>query len=103
MIQIDVTIIGQSYRLMCREEEEKKLREAVAYLDGKMCAIRDAGKVRGNDRIAVMASLAIAAELLATKSPSGPLSEMTMAEIKQKMEAMNNVLDQALIPQENLF
>ena len=103
MIQIDVTIMGQSYRLMCREEEEKKLREAVAYLDGKMCAIRDAGKVRGNDRIAVMASLAIAAELLATKSPSGPLSEMTMAEIKQKMEAMNNVMDQALIPQENLF
>ena len=50
-----------------------------------------------------MASLAIAAELLSTKSPNGPLSEMTMAEIKQKMDAMNNVLDQALIPQEDLF
>lgn len=103
MIQIDVTIMGQSYRLACREGEDGKLREAVAYLDGKMCAIRDAGKIRGNDRIAVMASLAIAAELLATKSPNGPLSEMTMAEIKQKMDAMNNVLDQALIPQEDLF
>ena len=101
MIQINVTIMGQSYRLACHEDEEKKLREAVAYLDGKMCAIRDAGKI--NDRIAVMASLAIAAELLSTKSPSGPLSEMTMSEIKQKMEAMNNVLDQALLPQEDLF
>ncbi len=94
MIQINVTIMGQSYRLACHEDEEKKLREAVAYL---------AGKIKGNDRIAVMASLAIAAELLSTKSPSGPLSEMTMSEIKQKMEAMNNVLDQALLPQEDLF
>lgn len=103
MIQIDVTIMGQAYRLACREEEEKILREAVAYLDEKMRSIRDAGKIRGNDRIAVMASLAIAGELLATKSPDGPLSDMTMAEIKQKMDTMNRVLDQALAPQEDLF
>ncbi len=103
MIQIDVTIMGQHYRLACHEDEEKKLREAVAYLDGKMCTIRDSGKVKGNDRIAVMASLSIAAELLSTKSPNGPLSEMTMSEIKQKMDAMNSMLDQALAPQEDLF
>ena len=103
MIQLDVTIMGQGFRLACREGEEKMLREAVAYLDGKMCAIRDAGKIKGNDRIAVMASLAMAAELLATKSPNGPLSEMSMFEIRQKMEAMNRVLDQALMPQEDLF
>ena len=103
MIQIDVMIMGQSYRLACHEDEESRLREAVSYLDGKMCAIRDAGKIKGNDRIAVMAALAMAAELLATKSPSGPLSEMTMAEIKQKMDAMHKVLDTALLPQEDLF
>ena len=103
MIQLDVTIMGQGFRLACREGEEKILSEAVAYLDEKMCSIRDAGKIKGNDRIAVMASLAIAAELLATKSPDGPLSEMTMSEIKQKMETMNRVLDQALMPQEDLF
>ncbi len=103
MIQLDVTIMGQGYRLACREGEERILREAVAYLDEKMCSIRDAGKIRGNDRIAVMASLAIAGELLATKSPNGPLSEMSMFEIRQKMEAMNRVLDQALMPQEDLF
>ncbi len=50
-----------------------------------------------------MASLAIAGELLATKSPTGPLSDMTMAEIRQKMDTMNCVLDQALAPQEDLF
>lgn len=35
MIQLDVSIMGQGYRLACREGEEKMLREAVAYLDEK--------------------------------------------------------------------
>ncbi|RQO33948.1 cell division protein ZapA [Herminiimonas sp. KBW02] len=103
MIQLDVSIMGQPYKLACKEGEEGALQEAVAYLDGKMSAIRDAGKLKGNDRIAVMAALGIAAELLATKSPSGPLSEMSMAEVKQKIAAMHETLDTALAPQENLF
>lgn len=103
MIPVDVTIMGQPYRLVCQEGEEKALREAVSYLDSKMSAIRDAGKVRGNDRIAVMASIAIAAELLAIKSPKGPLSDLTMSEVKQKISNMHALLDQALEPQENLF
>jgi cell division protein ZapA len=103
MIQLDVMIMGQSYKLACKEGEEGALQEAVAYLDDKMCVIRDTGKIKGNDRIAVMAALGIAAELLATKSPDGPLSDMTMAEVRQKITAMHAVLDMALTPQENLF
>jgi len=103
MIQLDVSIMGQSYKLACKEDEEDALQQAVAYLDGKMCAIRDAGKLKGNDRIAVMAALGIAAELLGTKSTAGPLADMTMAEVKQKIAAMHVVLDSALTPQENLF
>lgn len=103
MIQLNVTIMGQAYKLACKDGEEAALQAAVAYLDDKMCVIRDTGKVKGNDRIAVMAALGIAAELLATKSPQGPLSELTMAEVKQKITAMHVVLDGALAPQENLF
>lgn len=103
MIQLDVSIMGQAYRLACREGEETALQQAVAYLNDRMCTIRDAGKVKGNDRIAVMAALAIAAELLATKSAEGPFAEMTLAEVRQKIAAMNAVLDAALTPQENLF
>ena len=103
MIQIDVSIMGQPYRLACREGEEGALREAVAYLDEKMCSIRDAGKIKGNDRIAVMAALGIAAELLATKAAEGPFSDMTIAEVRQKISDMHTVLDAALAPQENLF
>ena len=103
MTQLDVTIMGAAYRLACKEGEEQALLEAVAYLDEKMCAIRDAGKIKGNDRIAVMAALGIAAELLATKSSEGPFSELSLSEVRQKIAAMHDVLDTALTPQENLF
>ena len=103
MIHLDVTIMGQPYRLACRDGEERTLREAVAYLDGKMCQLRDSGKVKGTDRIAVMAALSVAAEFLSVKSPQGPLSDMSILEVKQKLEAMHTVLDKALQPQENLF
>ena len=103
MIQLDVTIMGNPYRLACKEGEENSLREAVAYLDDKMCALRDSGKVKGNDRIAVMAAISVAAEFLSVKSPQGPLSELSISEVKQKIGAMHTVLDEALTPQENLF
>jgi cell division protein ZapA len=103
MIHLDVSIMGNPYRLVCKEDEQATLKEAVAYLDGKMCALRDSGKVKGNDRIAVMAALSMAAEFLSTKAPQGPLSELSMLEVRQKIGAMQTVLDAALTPQENLF
>jgi cell division protein ZapA len=103
MIHLDVSIMGQPYRLACKEGEEATLREAVNYLDGKMCALRDSGKVKGTDRIAVMAALSVAAEFLSVKSPQGPLSDMSILEVKQKLEAMHTVLDATLAPKENLF
>jgi cell division protein ZapA len=103
MIQLDVNIMGQAYKLACREGEEDTLRQAVGYLDNKMCAIRDSGKIKGTDRIAVMAALGIAAELLETKSSEGPFSGLAVAEVKQQIAAMHNILDAALAPQEKLF
>ncbi len=103
MIQIDVTIMGQVYKLTCKRGGQIALLQAAAYLDEKMIVLRDTTKVRGNDRIAVMAALSIAAEFLAIKSPVGPLSDLGMAEIKQEIHRMNDVLDAALTPQENLF
>ncbi len=103
MIQLNVTIMGHSYTLACKEGEQEALHQAVAYLDEKMCTIRDAGKIKGNDRIAVMAALGVTAELLSTKPADGPFAGLTVAEWKQNIAAMHTVLDQALTPQENLF
>lgn len=103
MTTIDVTIMGQPYRLACKEGEELALKQAVAYLDERMITIRDAGKVKGTDRIAVMAALGIAADFLSARSAEGPFSAMTMSDVRDRINAMNALLDGALAPQERLF
>ena len=63
MKQIEVQIMDQSYLLGCPEGGEAELREAVERVDLAMCKIRDAGKVRARDRIAVLAALNLAYDL----------------------------------------
>ena len=60
MKQVEVTILGQSYLLGCPDGGEKALLEAVAAVDREMCAIRDGGKVKARERIAVLAALNLA-------------------------------------------
>jgi len=103
MTQVDVTIMGASYKLSCKEGEQAALIQAAAYLDEKMCGLRDTAKIKGTDRIAVMAALTMSTELLSIKAPGGPFSDQTMADIKKQLHTMNDVLDDALTPQENLF
>jgi cell division protein ZapA len=103
MTTIDVTIMGQAYRLACKEGEELALKRAVALLDERMETIRDAGKVKGTDRIAVMAALGIAADYLASRSVDGPFADMPVAEVQDKITEMHSLLDTALAPQERLF
>jgi cell division protein ZapA (FtsZ GTPase activity inhibitor) len=55
MKQLEVQIMGQSYLLGCPEGGEQRMLEAVEKVDGAMCRIRDAGKVKARDRIAVLA------------------------------------------------
>jgi len=76
MKQIEVQIMGQSYLLGCPDGGEAQLREAVDRVDAAMCKIRDAGKVKARDRIAVLASLNLAFDLAAQQAAAAaaPLS-----------------------------
>lgn len=58
--QIEVQIMGQSYLLGCPEGGEERLQAAVGRVDQAMCKIRDAGKIKARDRIAVLAALNLA-------------------------------------------
>ena len=60
MKQLEVQIMGQTYLLGCPEGGDARLLEAVERVDTAMCKIRDAGKVRARDRIAVLAALNLA-------------------------------------------
>jgi cell division protein ZapA len=68
MKQIEVQIMGQSYLLGCPDGGEPQLRDAVERVDAAMCKIRDAGKVKARDRIAVLASLNLAFDLAAQQA-----------------------------------
>ena len=63
MKQLEVQIMGQSYLLGCPEGGDSRLLDAVERVDTAMCRIRDAGKVRARDRIAVLAALNLAFDL----------------------------------------
>ena len=74
MKQMEVTIMGQSYILACPDGREVELLEAVAGVDREMCGIRDAGKVKARERIAVLAALNLAyalAEQARAPAPQG--------------------------------
>ena len=63
MKQLEVQIMQQSYLLGCPEGREARLLDAVERVDTAMTRIRDAGKVRARERIAVLAALNLAFEL----------------------------------------
>ena len=69
MKQLEVQIMGQSYLLGCPDGGEVPLLDAVERVDTAMCKIRDAGKVRARERIAVLAALNLAFELSDRGSP----------------------------------
>jgi cell division protein ZapA len=69
MKQLEVTILGQSYLLGCPDGGEIALLEAVGNVDREMSAIRDAGKVKARERIAVLAALNLAYALAARAAP----------------------------------
>ena len=63
MKQVEVSILGQVYRLGCPEGGETLLATAVAGVDKEMTAIREGGKVKARERIAVLAALNLAYQL----------------------------------------
>ena len=95
---LQINVMGREFRVACPENEQKGLLEAVDYLNRKMTEIRDQGKVIGLERIAIMAALNIAHELLTTR-----VGGFDLAELKRRMNHMETVLDRAMVDQSKLF
>jgi cell division protein ZapA len=104
MNQIEVQIMGQSYLLGCPEGGEARLREAVDKVDSAMCRIRDAGKVKARDRIAVLAALNLAFDLTdraapaaaPTSSPDTPTDATPDAHAQERVNQLVARIDQVL-------
>jgi len=62
--RVSVRLLDREYQVACPVDERSDLLDSAEYLDGKMREIRDSGKVVGLERIAVIAALNIANELI---------------------------------------
>ena len=99
MKQLEVTILGQSYLLGCPEGGERELLEAVGNVDREMSAIRDAGKVKARERIAVLAALNLAYELAGRPLPApaaSPSNREPVAAGAVDLDALIQRIDLAL-------
>ena len=98
MKQMEVTILGQSYLLGCPDGGEVALLEAVGNVDREMSAIRDGGKVKARERIAVLAALnlayALAGRPAAKSAASAATTTTTSGEVD--IDGLIARLDQAL-------
>ena len=95
---VDVSIMGREFTVSCTDEERSGLLDAVSYLDKKMHDIRDAGKVIGVERIAIMAALNLSHELLNTKT-----GDVDIGDYKRRINAMQNQIDEAMAAQSKLL
>jgi cell division protein ZapA len=110
-IMLDVAILGREYRIACKESEREELQQAVQLLDRRMREIRDSGKIAGTERIAVMAALNIAHELLRAKGGAPAGNEAASPggvgfdnpSLQRRISAMQTAIDRAMADQEKLF
>jgi cell division protein ZapA len=96
---VEISLLGRTYRVACEDGERDALMQAVSYLDAKMNEIRRAGKVMGAERIAVMAALNVAHELLSVRIGSG----FDLGQAKQRISELESKIDAAIAKQEKLF
>ena len=93
MSQLEVTILGQSYVLACPDGGERDLLEAVATVDKEMSAIRDAGKVKARERIAVLAALNLAYQLAEAPPPGKPGAAPAANELTRLVQRIDQALN----------
>lgn len=89
---ITVHILDKDYLVACPEHEREALHASAQYLNRKMKEIRDTGKVIGAERIAVMAALNIAHEVLQSKAHK----DLSTLDIGSRIHALQDKIEHAL-------
>jgi len=81
--RVSVRILDKEYFVACPHDERAALLDAAEFLNGRMREIRDTGKVVGLDRIAVMAALNLANELLRVRDQGSQGAQVTAAAVSR--------------------
>jgi len=86
-----INILGKEYTVACPEEKRDELIATAAYLDKNMREIQQSGAVLGTERVAVMAALNIAHDLLSLREDTGLTVEM-----ENRIKNLRRNLEEAL-------
>lgn len=92
MSRVSVRILEKEYQVACLPEERSELLDSAEYLNAQMREIRDAGNIVGLDRIAVMAALNLAHELLKVRGRG----EVVDTDVSQKIRQLRERVESAL-------
>lgn len=91
LARVSVRILEKEYQVACLPEERSELLDSAEFLNGKMRDIRDAGNIVGLDRIAVMAALNLAHELLRRNR-----NDAIESEVSERVRQMRERVESAL-------
>ena len=91
LVRVSVRILEKEYQVACLPEERSELLDSAEFLNGKMKDIRDAGNIVGLDRIAVLAALNLAHDLLKRNR-----NEAIESEVSERVKQMRERVESAL-------
>ena len=91
-IPVTVKILEKEYRISCAPNHKEGLEQSAALLNSKMREIKSSGKVIGSDRIAVMAALNIAHDLLNQQQQVSD-NEQLRKQVKQMRDKIDRTVN----------
>ena len=89
---VSIRILEKEYQVACPADEKTDLLASAELLNQKMREIRDSGKVVGLDRVAVMAALNLANELLQRTDEDRELKHIVDVRVKAMRERLDTAL-----------
>ncbi|MBT8092706.1 MAG: cell division protein ZapA [Gammaproteobacteria bacterium] len=90
--QVSVRILDKEYQVACPQDERTELLDSAEILNAKMREIRDSGRVVGLDRIAVMAALNMAHDLMHAKARD----QMLEGDVSNRLKLISDRVESAL-------
>jgi cell division protein ZapA len=91
--RVSVRLLDREYQVACPADERSALLDSAEYLDGKMREVRDAGKVVGLDRIAVISALNLANELIKLRRSGSSVDADLGAKLQRLRERVESALE----------
>jgi cell division protein ZapA len=93
VVRVTIRILEKEYQISCPADEKQALLDSADLLNSKMREIRDSGRIVGLDRIAVMAALNLAHEVINSGGGGGEIDGSFGQRLKNMRERVETALE----------